>query len=59
MDKLFVEVFTEYALAIACLLLRFFARWWAVGFGGFDLGDAFAGAATVCKSTRCEPYFNA
>jgi hypothetical protein len=59
MDKLFVEVFTEYALAIACLLLRFYARWWTVSFRGFDLGDAFAGAATVCQSILGEPYFNA
>ena len=51
MYHLFVEVFTEYAVSIMFLLLRFFTRWWMVGFQGFDLGDAFAGAATVCQST--------
>lgn len=55
-SALFAEVWTEYGISMACMLLRFFARWRIFGFKAFDLGDAFAALAMVCSPATIDRF---
>lgn len=51
------EAWTEYGIGTLILFLRYFARWKAVGFKGWQGDDYFALLVLVFWTVRPTPFF--